>query len=91
MGASNSRRYVFGNSFDGGKSADRDQALELLLNGQLPIRLKMLAYLDLQTGFMPFPQGIEDILGSFDWQEEDRLLRALYRLSLQFLEVLFRF
>ena len=68
---------VFCNRFEDAKSADRNQALELLLNGQLPIRLKMLAYLDLQSGFIPFPDGIEDILGLFDWQVEERLLREI--------------
>ena len=59
---------TFHNRFNDAKSVDRLEALSLIRGGELPIRLRLLAYLTLQQGFVPLPS----------WQEQwiDRGLEA---------------
>ena len=65
---------VFHNRFIDAKSADKPQALELIRNGELPVRLRLLAYLDLQLGYLPM--GFEEA-PSFDLALEEVLLRRV--------------
>ena len=64
---------TFQNRFDDAKSADRAMALPLIRAGELPIRLRLLAYLMLQQGYLPTPASP---LMSMDHAAEERLLRA---------------
>jgi hypothetical protein len=48
-------------------------ALSLIRSGELPIRLRLLAYLMLQQGYLPTPVSA---LGAIDHAAEERLLRA---------------
>ncbi|EAU75535.1 hypothetical protein RS9916_38547 [Synechococcus sp. RS9916] len=59
---------TFHNRFNDAKSVDRFEALALIRAGELPIRLRLLAFLTLQQGFVPLPS----------WQEQwiDRGLEA---------------
>ena len=59
---------TFHNRFNDAKSVDRFEALALIRAGELPIRLRLLAFLMLQQGFVPLPS----------WQEQwiDRGLEA---------------
>ena len=65
---------LFHNRFIDAKSADKSQALELIRNGELPVRLRLLAYLDLQLGYLPM--GFEEA-PSFDLALEEVLLRCV--------------
>lgn len=65
---------VFHNRFVDAKSADQGQALELMRRGELPVRLRLLAYLDLQLGYLPM--GFEEA-PSFDLALEEVLLRRV--------------
>ena len=65
---------LFHNRFIDAKSADKPQALELIRNGELPVRLRLLAYLDLQLGYLPM--GFEEA-PSFDLELEGVLLRRV--------------
>lgn len=67
---------VFCNRFEDAKSADRDQALHLLLSGRLPTRLRILAYLDLQEGYLPLPNGLRHLISQFSEQEENQILKG---------------
>ena len=64
---------VFCNRFEDAKSADRDQALTLIRQGELPIRLRLLAYLDLQEGYLPL--GLDAERCVFDQTLEETLVR----------------
>lgn len=64
---------VFFNRFKDAKSADRDRAQILLAQGELPIRLRLLAYLDLQEGYLPL--GLVHGPPSFALEAEERMLR----------------
>lgn len=64
---------TFQNRFEDAKSADRSMALPLIRSGELPIRLRLLAYLMLQEGFLPMPASS---LVSIDRALEERLIRA---------------
>ncbi|TCD57595.1 hypothetical protein CWE17_07055 [Synechococcus sp. BS56D] len=59
---------TFHNRFNDAKSVDRFEALDLIRAGELPIRLRLLAFLMLQQGYVPLPS----------WQEQwiDRDLEA---------------
>ena len=59
---------TFHNRFNDAKSVDRLEALSLIRAGELPIRLRLLAFFTLQQGFVPLPS----------WQEQwiDRGLEA---------------
>ena len=63
---------TFQNRFDDAKSADRDVALQLIRGGELPIRLRLLAYLMSQQGYLPVSTSP---LMTVDHGAEERLLR----------------
>ena len=65
---------VFHNRFIDAKSVDQGQALELMRRGELPVRLRLLAYLDLQLGYLPM--GFEKA-PRFDLALEEVLLRRV--------------
>ena len=65
---------MFHNRFVDAKSADKPQALELIRNGELRVRLRLLAFLDLQLGCLPM--GFEEA-PSFDLALEEVLLRSV--------------
>lgn len=60
--------------FKDDKGKDRDQALVLIRAGELPIRMRLLAYLSLQSGYFPISAGIDALV---DEAVETRLLRSL--------------
>ena len=66
------------NRFKDEKSKDCDQALALIRAGELPIRLRLLAYLSLQSGYLPISAGIDALV---DEALETRLLRALLQVD----------
>ena len=63
---------TFQNRFSDPKSADSSNALVLIKSGELPIRLRLLAFLSLQEGYVPLPllpeQAVDRVL-------EEQLLR----------------
>jgi len=63
---------VFHNRFVDAKSADRDQALTIIRVGELPIRLRLLAFLSLQNGYLPL--GLMEV-PNVDRNLEEQLLR----------------
>ena len=65
---------VFCNRFVDAKSADQSQALALIHQGELPVRLRLLAYFDLQLGYLP--TGLQEA-PPFDWAQEEVLLRRV--------------
>ena len=65
---------VFNNRFVDAKSADQGQALELIRQGELPVRLRLLAYFDLQLGYLP--NGLKEA-PHFDLELEEVLLRRV--------------
>ena len=65
---------VFNNRFVDAKSADQGQALALIRQGELPVRLRLLAYFDLQLGYLP--TGLTEA-PRFDWALEEVLLRRV--------------
>ena len=64
---------TFQNRFDDAKSVDRDVAHDLIQSGELPVRLRVLAYLMLQQGYLPTPVSP---FASVDHAVEDQLVRA---------------
>ena len=75
------------NRFEDAKSADCDRALALINAGELPIRLRLLAYLSLQQGYLPVLDGVagqvehdleELILRRWISLEQEQLCRALF-------------
>ena len=66
------------NRFKDEKSKDCDQALALIRAGELPIRLRLLAYLSLQSGYLSISAGIDALV---DEALETRLLRSLIAVS----------
>ena len=65
---------VFNNRFVDAKSADQGQALALIRQGELPVRLRLLAYFDLQLGYLP--TGLQEA-PQFDLALEEVLLRRV--------------
>ena len=63
---------TFFNRFDDAKSLDKDHALDLIRAGELPIRLRLLAYLDLQKRYL---QVSSPGFPMVDLALEERLLR----------------
>ena len=75
------------NRFRDAKSADRFEALSLIRAGELPIRLRLLAFLTLQQGFVPLPswpeqwidRGLEaQLLRQVLSEEEERRCRCRF-------------
>ena len=64
---------TFQNRFVDAKSVDRDVALDLIRSGELPVRLRVLAYLMLQQGYLPTPVYPFE---SVDNTVEEQLVRA---------------
>ena len=78
---------TFYNRFNDAKSVDRFEALALIRAGELPIRLRLLAFLMLQQGFVPLPswqeqwidRGLEaQLLRQVLSEEEERLCRGRF-------------
>jgi len=65
---------TFHNRFVDAKSADRRDALALIRAGELPIRLRLLAFLTLQQGYVPLPHWQEQWI---DRGLEEKLLRQV--------------
>ena len=65
---------VFNNRFVDAKSADQGKALALIRQGELPVRLRLLAYFDLQLGYLP--TGLQEA-PQFDLALEEVLLRRV--------------
>ncbi len=65
---------AFCNRFNDEKSVDRDVAMALIRDGELPVRLRLLAYLDLQERFLDF-SGMDNPV-TIDEQSECHLLRG---------------
>lgn len=63
---------IFNNRFVDSKSKDLSHALATIRAGDLPVRIRLLAYLTNQNSFLPVPSRP---LGSFDLQLEEELLR----------------
>lgn len=54
------------------KSVDQADALTLIQSGGLPVRLRLLAYLMIQSGYVPLPDSLRP---QVDLELEDRLVR----------------
>ena len=65
---------VFCNRFVDAKSADQSQALALIRQGALPVRLRLLAYFNLHLGYLL--TGLQEA-PQFDWALEEVLLRGV--------------
>jgi len=52
---------TFFNKFTDAKSADSHEALILIRRGELPVRLRLLAFLMLQDDYVPVPEWQEDV------------------------------
>ena len=63
---------TFNNRFKDSKSSDLDLALVKIRTGDLPVRLRLLAYLRAQVGFLPVPSLP---ISNFQLDLEERLLR----------------
>jgi len=63
---------TFNNRFKDSKSSDIDFALAKIRSGDLPVRLRLLAYLRSQAGFLPVPSMP---VSNFRFDLEERLLR----------------
>ena len=64
---------TFNNRFRDAKSADLSDALALIRAHDLPVRLKLLAFLKVQSGYLALPASSRPCV---DEREEARLLRA---------------
>lgn len=68
---------IFINSFEDAKSVDKQIAIELIQKGEMPVRLRLLAYLDLQRRYLPL--GINFIPNFCSEVEIDILERFISR------------